>query len=133
MKLKNPNLPYILAPVVYCLHLWLVMTYTTPEARGGGALGAMILFVIFGFFDALFGLLLLWLVLSDSFRWRTRTRCLWALGSAIAACWIATTVLSDGDFGISCDLQLSAFFGGQLLAWSVGMLTLRLHPYLREK
>lgn len=136
MKLKNPNLPYLLLLVLPFPHLWLGVKELAkdPTQAAGMAIG----FPVLLFSDWLYGLILLWLLLSQTLRWRTRERGLMVLGALTVVAWLlplttespTLTALKKLDMG---SLSLFFFLSGPLIAFTTGVLMLRRHPYLREQ
>jgi hypothetical protein len=129
MKLKNPNLPYLLLLVLPFAHVWLGIQDQSP--------GAAIVGPLFLIGDWIYGLILLWLLLSPSLRWRTRDRGLMALGAVTVAMWLIL-LRSNHESpvaikGLSLEsLSLIVFYSGPLIAFLTGILILKRHKYLRE-
>lgn len=135
MKLKNPNLPYIFLLVLPFLHIGLGFKHLANDPVQ--ASGAAIVGPIFLIGDWLYGLVLLWLLLSPSLRWRARSSGLMVLGVVTVAIWLASLVMNQGGPGAIKSLSLASvemfvFYSGPLMAYLVGLQTLKCHPYLRD-
>jgi hypothetical protein len=135
MKLKNPNLPYILLFVLPFLHIGLGMRGLPDDSSQGS--GAAIVMPIFLIGDWIYGLILLMLLLSPTMRWRSRDQGLMVLGVVTAALWLTMMIsnraelLTLKNLNIK-SLELFVFYSGPLIAYISGLLMLRRHPYVRE-
>lgn len=135
MKLKNPNLPYILLFVLPFLHIGLGMRGLPDDSSQGS--GAAIVMPVLLIGDWIYGLILLLLLLSPTMRWRSRDRGLMVLGLVTATMWLAM-VLSNREELLTLkilylkSLELFLFYSGPLIAYITGVLMLRRHPYVRE-
>jgi hypothetical protein len=138
MKLKNPNLPYILLFVLPFFHIGLGISSLTSDATQGP--GAAIVGPVFMITDWIYGMILLWLLLSPSMRWQTRDRGLMVLGMVTIAMWLLPLVpmLTNREGaaaikGLSLEsVGIFLFYSGPLIAYISGRLALRRHPYLRD-